>query len=102
MGQANLFIAFAAFFTDTLRDFLEIQPISLRYHAPKGQDPRFYGWWGDMDFGPGLLKVLAAYPQGHVDVIYHPPLKIADFADRKALAQACEAAVRQGFSEAAR
>ena len=93
---------FAAFTTPTLRDFLTIQPVSLRYHAPDGEDPRFYGWWGDMGFGKGLLKVLAVRRQGWVDVVYHPPLTVADFPDRKALAAACEAAVRRGFSGSAR
>jgi 1-acyl-sn-glycerol-3-phosphate acyltransferase len=93
---------FAAFTTETLRDFLTVQPISLRYHAPEGEDPRFYGWWGDMGFGYGLLKVLAVRRQGRVDVTYHPPLRVSDFPDRKSLAAACEQAVRMGFTEAAR
>ncbi len=93
---------FAAFTTDALREFLQIQPVTVRYHAPEGEDPRFYGWWGDMDFGSGLLKVLAARRQGSVDVIYHPAIAVAEYPDRKALAAACEAAVRKGFTEAAR
>ena len=93
---------FAAFTSDALRDFLTIQPVTVRYHAPEGQDPRFYGWWGGMEFGPGVLKVLAVKRQGSVKVIYHPPLRVADFPDRKALAAACEAAVQEGFSAAAR
>ena len=93
---------FAAFTTEALRDFLTLQPVSLRYHAPQGEDPRFYGWWGDMGFGYGLLKVLAVRRQGVVDVIYHPPLRVADYPDRKALAAACEEAVRQGFTGSAR
>ena len=28
-------------------------------HAPEGEDPRHYGWWGDMDLAPHLLAVLA-------------------------------------------
>lgn len=93
---------FAAFTTEALREFLTVQPITLRYHAPEGEDPRFYGWWGDMGFGYGLLKVLAVRRQGRVDVIYHPPLRVSDFPDRKSLAAACEATVRQGFTEAGR
>ncbi|PIV76553.1 MAG: 1-acyl-sn-glycerol-3-phosphate acyltransferase [Rhodobacteraceae bacterium CG17_big_fil_post_rev_8_21_14_2_50_65_11] len=93
---------FAAFTTEALRGFLTVQPVSLRYHAPEGEDACFYGWWGDMNFAHGLLKVLAVRRQGWVDVVYHPPLRVADYPDRKALAAACEAAVRTGFSEAAR
>lgn len=91
---------FQAFFTDHLRSFLQIQPVTVVYTPPPGEDPRFYGWWGDMDFGAHLLKVLAAPRQGSVEVIYHPALRVADFADRKALAAACEAAVRAGLPEA--
>ena len=93
---------FAALTTEALRDALTVQPVTLVYHAPAGEDSRFYGWWGDMEFAQGLLKVLAARRQGWVEVIYHPPLRVADYPDRKALAAACEAAVRKGFSEAAR
>ncbi len=92
---------FAAFLTNELKAELRLQPISIRYHAPVGQDPRFYGWWGDMDFGAGLIKVLAASPQGSVEVIYHPPIDAADFDNRKNLAAACELAVRTGFNEVA-
>jgi 1-acyl-sn-glycerol-3-phosphate acyltransferase len=88
---------FAAFFSDRLRDFLWVQPVSLRYHAPEGCDARFYGWWGDMDFGVSLLQTLAAPRHGRVQVIYHAPLKVDDFPDRKSLARAAEAEVRHGF-----
>lgn len=96
---------FAAFFTPALRDSLSVQPVSVVWHAPEGQDPRFYGWWGDMDFAPHLLKLLAARHQGRVEVVFHPPLRVADFTDRKALTTAAEAAVRaahpQGVAAAA-
>ncbi len=87
---------FAAFFSDHLRDFMYVQPVSVVFHAPDGEPARFYGWWGDMDFGSHLLKTLAARRQGAVEVIYHPPLKVSDFANRKQLALACEAQVRAG------
>lgn len=87
---------FAAFFSEHLRDDMYIQPVTVLYHAPKGADRRFYGWWGDMEFGPSLLKVLAARRQGRVELTYHAPLKVSDFADRKALARKAEAIVRSG------
>ena len=87
---------FAAFLTDHLKNDLSIQPVTVVYHAPPDHDPRHYGWWGDMDFAPHLLITLAARRQGRVEVVFHPPLRVADYADRKALAAACEAAVRQG------
>ncbi|MDX8353568.1 lysophospholipid acyltransferase family protein [Cognatiyoonia sp. IB215182] len=91
---------FAAFFDDALRDTLQIQPVTVNYTAPPGADPRFYGWWGDMDFGPHLLSTLAAPRQGKVSVTYHAPVKVSDFEDRKTLAKATEEAVRDGLASA--
>lgn len=90
---------FAAFFSDHLKDLVWVQPVTVAYTAPGGQPDTFYGWWGDMDFGPHLLKILAASPQGGVDVFYHDPVKVSEFADRKSLARHCEEAVRSRFPE---
>lgn len=91
---------FAAFLSPELRDFLHVQPVSVVYHTPAGADPRCLAWWGDMDFGPHLLRVLAMPRAGQVRLIFHPPLRVADIPDRKALALACETAVRAGFERA--
>lgn len=91
---------FAAFFTDHLREMTRIQPVTVVYRAPPGQDPRFYGWWGDMDFGGHLLKVLSAVRQGSVELVYHDPMAVAEVADRKALAAHLEAQVRAGLEAA--
>jgi len=88
---------FAAFYVPELRDFLHIQPVTVKYTAPLGEPANFYGWWGDMDFASHLLKMLAARRHGSVRVTYHPPLRVADYDNRKALARACEEAVRGGF-----
>lgn len=90
---------FAAFFTPELRDEVWIQPVTARYIAPEGQDVRFYGWWGDMEFGPSLVQVLKANPQGRVEVIFHDPIAVKDVKDRKEMAARCEAAVRSGLPE---
>lgn len=87
---------FAAFFDDALKDVSHIQPATLRYHAPAGKEASFYGWWGDMDFGPHLLQLLACWRHGSVELTLHPPMAVARFADRKALSAACEAQVRDG------
>lgn len=92
---------FAAFFAEEIRDVASIQPVTLVYEAPQGEAPAFYGWWGEMDFGSHLLKILAAPRQGSVTVIYHHPVPVAEFRDRKALARHCEAAVRAAFPEPA-
>lgn len=87
---------FAAFLDPTIRARLKIQPVTLVYQAPPGADPRFYGWWGNMDFGPHLVMILAARRQGSVMVRYHPPIVAADYPDRKSLARAAEVIVREG------
>ena len=92
---------FAAFYTHGLDKAMQIQPVSLVYTAPEGEDPRYYGWWRDMDFASHLAKVLAAPRQGQVEVVFHPPLDVAQFPSRKDLAAACEEAVRTGLAQAA-
>jgi len=74
-----------------------VQPVSVVYHAPPGKAATQYGWWGDMGFGPSLLKILATGRGGVVDVVFHPALPVTDYADRKALTLAAEHAVRDGF-----
>ncbi len=85
---------FAAFFAHGLDRILFVQPVTVIYHAPEGEDPRFYGWWGEMEFGPHLLKALAARRQGWVEVIFHPEVPVDAFANRKDLAAYCERVVR--------
>lgn len=89
---------FQALFDPGLRDAMSVQPVSVNYHAPGGADARAYGWWGDMAFGPHLLHTLALAPQGHVELVYHDPIHVRDFADRKALALAAEQAVRKAHA----
>lgn len=88
---------FEAFFDDELRPVTHIQPVSVIYRAPPGEDPRFYGWWGDMDLAPHLLQVLAVRRNGSVRVVWHEPVPVADFAGRKTLARHVEAVVRAGL-----
>ncbi len=90
---------FAAFFDPALRETLRMQAVTVNYIPPNGADPRFYGWWGDMEFGPHLLSTLAAKRQGGVHVVYHDPVSVADYADRKALAKAMEDQVRAGLTQ---
>lgn len=85
---------FAAFFTHGMEHVMHIQPVTVIYRAPAGEDPRFYGWWGDMAFGPHMLKILAAPRRGAVEVIFHEPLNVEDFAGRKQLCARAEAQVR--------
>ena len=72
---------------------LFVQPVAVEYRAPNGEDPRFYGWWGELDFAPHMLSIFAARAGGQVTIHYLEPLRVSDFRDRKALAAACHAAV---------
>jgi 1-acyl-sn-glycerol-3-phosphate acyltransferase len=92
---------FAAFFTPELKDILWVQPVTVNYLAPSGEEDRFYGWWGDMGFFPHLIKTLAVCRAGSVEVIYHPPLRVAEADNRKSMALACEQVVRSGHHIAA-
>ncbi|WP_299045181.1 1-acyl-sn-glycerol-3-phosphate acyltransferase [uncultured Tateyamaria sp.] len=93
---------FASFFSEELRPHLSLQPVTVVYHAPEGRDARTYGWWGDMEFGTHLLATLALPRHGRVEVTYHAPLRVSDYANRKALAAAAERAVRGDHALAAR
>ncbi len=86
---------FAALYSDALPDDLWVQPVTVAHIAPDGADARFYGWWGDMDFAPHMLRVLAQMPQGRVEVTWHQPIPVAKAGDRKTLARLCEDAVRK-------
>lgn len=88
---------FQALLDPALPDHAELQPVTVVYHAPPGQDPRFYGWWGDMGFGGHLLRVLAWRRHGTVQVIYHPPRRLREFDNRKTLAAWAEDRVRGGM-----
>lgn len=87
---------FQGFLDPALPEGLAIQPVSALYQAPAGADPRFYGWWGDMDLAPHLLAVLTARRQGRVTVVFHEPVPVAG-QTRKTLSLACEDAVRRGL-----
>lgn len=90
---------FAPFLTEEIRQNAHIQPVSVVYHAPQAKEPRFYGWWGDMDFASHMLQVLGTRHTGSVDVVYHPALNMADQTDRKKLALELETSVRSGFDK---
>ncbi|WP_308914793.1 lysophospholipid acyltransferase family protein [Jannaschia sp. LMIT008] len=89
---------FAAFLGGDLPKGISVQPVALRYHAPRGRDRAFYGWWGDMDLGSHLIRMLAVRRHGRVVVTYGSALDAGAFGgDRKALARTAEAAVREAF-----
>jgi 1-acyl-sn-glycerol-3-phosphate acyltransferase len=85
---------FGVFLAPDLHDRLWVQPVTIGYRPPPGLPETFYGWWGDRDFAAHLRDVLAFSRGGVVEVVFHAPLRAADFADRKALCARAEAMVR--------
>lgn len=90
---------FAAFFEEGLKEKLLVQPVTVCYRAPAGRDRWFYCWWGDMEFAEHLLMILTPSTQSTVQVTFHDPLRVSDYASRKTLAAAAETAVRSGFQD---
>jgi len=88
---------FAPFQSKALQGSICIQPVSLAYLPPPGSAQNHYGWWGDMDFASNLALHLGTKTQGTLHLVFHAPLAAAQYPDRKALAGACEGAVRAGF-----
>ena len=81
-----------------------VQPVSVAYvglHGmPLGRETRpFFAWYGDMELVPHLWEALKTGPID-VTVEFHPPLTIDEAGGRKALAAACETAVRAGLIRA--
>ena len=91
---------FAALFEQNLKSDIYVQPVSVVYKAPKGCDDRFYGWWGDMAFDSHFLLTLSTWRQGRVEVIFSPPVAIADFSSRKDLSKHLQSQVSSAHQQA--
>ena len=88
---------FAAFFDGAIRDDIRIQPVSVTYGAPPGEDPRCYCWWGNMEFAAHFLSVVSGPAGGRVEVVFHKPVLVRDFEGRKPLALHCRSLVESGM-----
>ncbi len=88
---------FSVFHTEELKELVWVQPVTVTYYPPKGRDKRFYGWWGEMDFGAHAKVILGLSSGGRVRVTFHEPLKAADYSTRKDLAKAADLVVRDGL-----
>lgn len=85
---------FAPFIAEALPEDMQVQPVSLIYRAPEGAPVAFYGWWGEQSVTDHMIQMLIAPRHGMIEVVYHEPLKVSAYADRKALARAAEDAIR--------
>jgi 1-acyl-sn-glycerol-3-phosphate acyltransferase len=88
---------FGVFLAPALDGRVMVQPVTIVYRPRPGLPANFYGWWGDMDFAAHLKQVLARSTGGRIELTFHPPLRVSDFAGRKALAEAAGRAVREAF-----
>jgi len=86
---------FNAFVSEQLKDEMWVQPVTVFYDPAEHLADSFYGWWGGLGFGAHFINVLAKSTGGHAKVIFHEPVRAADFADRKALSRHCETEVRK-------
>ena len=80
-----------------------VQPVSIAYTRlnglPLGVGWRPYvAWYGDMEMAPHLW-FLAKLGKLTVEVTFHTPVTLAEFANRKALAAYCEKVVRKGMAD---
>ena len=85
---------FSALFHRDMEDSLMVQPVTVNYEAPPGEEANFYGFWGSMSFRDHIFKVISVPRGGAVDLIYHPPVSTSQFRDRKDLARHCEETIR--------
>lgn len=77
-----------------------VQPVSVAYTrldgCAMGRAFRpFYAWYGDMTLAGHLFAALGL-GKLTVEVVFHPVVSLADFADRKALANHCHDVVSRG------
>ena len=83
---------------------ITVQPVSLAYTKldglPIGRRLRpFFAWYGDMDLGPHVWRLLGL---GTIEIVveFHPPVSIAEFTSRKALAEFCHRRISYGVGRA--
>lgn len=88
---------FGVFLAPGLGEGVAVQPVTIAYRTQSDLPPTLYGWWGEMEFASHLRDVMARSTGGEVALTFHAPLALADFPDRKSLARAADAAVRQGL-----
>jgi 1-acyl-sn-glycerol-3-phosphate acyltransferase len=83
---------------------LTVQPVSLAYARldgiALGRHLRpYFAWYGAMDLA-GHLWRLAGLGALTAVVVFHPPVTLAEFADRKSLTRHCQRVVADGLGQA--
>ncbi|OAN65495.1 lysophospholipid acyltransferase family protein [Magnetospirillum moscoviense] len=80
---------------------LPVQPVSVAYTRLDGLPltramRQFYAWYGDMTLA-GHLPAALGLGRVTIEVTFHPVVTIADFPDRKALANHCHDVISHGL-----
>lgn len=81
---------------------IKIQPFTIRLVHVDGNDPDqdsyrdLYAWYGDMELLPHLWA-FSCSKGAEIELVFHPPMDIAQFPDRKSLAQKAEQEVRSAL-----
>lgn len=81
-------------------EILPVQPVSVAYTRLDGLPltralRQFYAWYGDMTLA-GHLPAALGLGRVTIEVTFHPTVTIADFPDRKALANHCHDVISHG------
>ena len=81
---------------------MQVQPVSLAYTRldgmPMGRSFRpFFAWYGQMALAYHLWRMLGMGVLT-VEVIFHEPVTIDGFANRKALAEHCWRTISEGMA----
>ena len=82
---------------------IPVQPVTVIYRHRNGQPldraaMDKVAWYGDMEFAGHLWDYFGT-PGVLTEVIFHPPLLMASFPDRKALTKTCQQLVAARYSE---
>jgi len=81
-----------------------IQPVTVVYTRLQGRrmgrdDLDRYAWYDTMPFASHFLNMFGM-PAANVEVVFHAPVRLRDFTDRKACAQYCQQQVTTGLVDA--
>jgi 1-acyl-sn-glycerol-3-phosphate acyltransferase len=93
---------FASIEGDGSEDFM-VQPVTLAYTRLNGLPitrerlPEI-AWIGDTALMPHLLAFMSL-GKVRAEILFHPPVRIGDFPDRKALARHCQDVVADGYQK---
>lgn len=101
-NDGNRVLPFKSAFFAAAEGALPVQPVSIAYTRLDGLPMQrafrpFYAWYGGMTLADHLFAALGL-GNPTVDVIFHPPVSIADFHDRKALANHCHDVINHGVA----